>query len=70
MDTDSVDTLFSKISTLKNYQKELKEKLSKIEKDIENKKLEKLNEFWSKEEKNFNNENFFKTINELKKKNK
>ena len=68
MDTDSVDTLFSKIATLENYQKELKEKLSKIEKDIENKKLEKLNEFWSKEEKNFNNENFFKTINELKKK--
>ena len=63
MDTDSVDTLFSKIATLENYQKELKEKLSKIEKDIENKKLEKLNEFWSKEEKNFNNENFFKTIN-------
>ena len=51
MDTDSVDTLFSKIATLENYQKELKEKLSKIEKDIENKKLEKLNEFWSKEEK-------------------
>ena len=64
---DSVDTLFSQIQTLKNEEKELQEKLSKLKKDIDNKKLEKLNEYWS-EGKNSNNENFFNTIKELKQK--
>ena len=32
---DSVDTLFSQIQTLKNEEKELQEKLSKLKKDIE-----------------------------------
>ena len=63
---DSVDTLFSKIQKLENEEKELKAKLLKIQKDIENKKQEKLKEFWSQEEKKSNNENFLNSIKELK----
>ena len=48
---DSVETLFGKITKLKNDQKQLEEQLSNLKLEINKKKIEELNKYWSKEEK-------------------
>ena len=43
---DSVETLFGKITKLKNDQKQLEEQLSNLKLEINKKKIEELNNYW------------------------
>ena len=61
---DSVETLFGKITKLKNDQKQLEEQLSNLKLEINKKKIEELNNYWSKEEKK--DENISEKLKELK----
>ena len=61
---DSVETLFGKITKLKNDQKQLEEQLSNLKLEINKKKIEELNNYWSKEEKK--DDNITEKLKELK----
>ncbi len=61
---DSVETLFGKITKLKNDQKQLEEQLSNLKLEINKKKIEELNNYWSKDEKK--DDNISEKLKELK----